>query len=78
MTYFKQGYCEDWLRQAIQTKSDKQQQTFDILCLESRELFGKFVVVYKIINNVMYCQVWWPILEIGALHLTHQHTHSSE
>ncbi len=26
----------------------------------------------------MYCQVWWPILEIGALHLTQVHTHSSE
>ncbi len=27
----------------------------------------------------MYCQVWWPILEIGPLHLTHPsaHTHTA-
>ncbi len=26
----------------------------------------------------MYCQVWWPILEIGPLRLTHpsEHTHT--
>ncbi len=24
----------------------------------------------------MYCQVWWPILEIGALHLTHPSAHT--
>ncbi len=30
-------------------------------------------------QKVTYCQVWWPILEIGPLHLTHPvHTHSSE
>lgn len=46
MTYFKQGCCEYWLRQAIQTKSNKQQQTFDILCLEN--VFGKFIVVYEV------------------------------
>ncbi len=23
----------------------------------------------------MYCQVWWPILEIGPLHLTHPSAH---
>ncbi len=28
-------------------------------------------------NNVMYCQVWWPILEIGALHLTHPSAHTA-
>ncbi len=31
-------------------------------------------------NDVIYGQVWWPILGICALHLTHlsAHTHSSE
>ncbi len=24
----------------------------------------------------MYCQVWWPILEIGPLHLTHPSAHT--
>ncbi len=27
---------------------------------------------------VMYCQVWWPILEIGALHLTHPSAHTQQ
>ncbi len=37
------------------------------------QLFWNRVCIY-----VMYCQVWWPILEIGALHLTHPsaHTHT--
>ncbi len=26
----------------------------------------------------MYCQVWWPILEIGALHLTHPSAHHTQ
>ncbi len=26
----------------------------------------------------MYCQVWWPILEIGALHLTHPSAHTQQ
>ncbi len=27
----------------------------------------------------MYCQVWWPILEIGPLHLTHPtHPHTQQ
>ncbi len=26
----------------------------------------------------MYCQVWWPILEIGALHLTHPSAHTHQ
>ncbi len=26
----------------------------------------------------MYCQVWWPILEIGALHLTHSSAHTQQ
>ncbi len=25
----------------------------------------------------MYCQVWWPILEIGPLHLTHPSAHTA-
>ncbi len=29
-------------------------------------------------NNVMYCQVWWPILEIGPLHLTHPSAHTQQ
>ncbi len=29
-------------------------------------------------NNVMYCQIWWPILEIGALHLTHPSAHTQQ
>ncbi len=29
-------------------------------------------------NNVMYCQVWWPILKIGALHLTHPSAHTQQ
>ncbi len=27
---------------------------------------------------VMYCQVWWPILEIGPLHLTHPSAHTQQ
>lgn len=32
------------------------------------------------VKVMAYSQVWWPILKIGALHLTHlsAHTHSSE
>ncbi len=26
----------------------------------------------------MYCQVWWPILEIGPLHLTHPSAHTQQ
>ncbi len=26
----------------------------------------------------MYRQVWWPILEIGALHLTHPSAHTQQ
>ncbi len=26
----------------------------------------------------MYCQVWWPMLEIGALHLTHASAHTQQ
>ncbi len=26
----------------------------------------------------MYCQVWWHILEIGALHLTHPSAHTQQ
>ncbi len=26
----------------------------------------------------MYCQVWWSILEIGALHLTHPSVHTQQ
>ncbi len=33
--------------------------------------------IYKKKKNVMYCQVWWPILEIGALHLTHPSAHTA-
>ncbi len=29
-------------------------------------------------NNVMYCQVWWPILEISPLHLTHPSAHTQQ
>ncbi len=29
-------------------------------------------------NNVMYCQVWWPILEICAMHLTHPSAHTQQ
>ncbi len=31
-----------------------------------------------IINKVRYCQVWWPILEICALHLTHPSPHTQQ
>ncbi len=34
--------------------------------------------IKKIKNNVMYCQVWWPILEIGPLHLTHPSAHTQQ
>ncbi len=33
---------------------------------------------FYIIIIVMYCQVWWPILEIGALHLTHPSAHTQQ
>ncbi len=29
-------------------------------------------------KKVMYCQVWWPILKIGALHLTHPSAHTQQ
>ncbi len=38
------------------------------------------VLDFSCYNNVMYCQLWWPILEIGPLHLTHPsaHTHPEQ
>ncbi len=29
-------------------------------------------------KKVMCCQVWWPILEIGALHLNHPSAHTQQ
>ncbi len=44
----------------------------------SKTLLVHTVVGFNNNNNVMYCQVWWPILEIGALHLTHPSAHTQQ
>ncbi len=45
--------------------------------LQDSDMHALSIYTVYIYIYVMYCQVWWPILEIGPLHLTHpsEHTH---
>lgn len=46
-------------------------QDWKLWCLEEGILICKWKVV-------TYCQVWWPILEIGVQHLTHPSAHTQQ